>query len=142
MTQPLPSEASTGRGACVCAHATHLPWKAGGRDFQEGLFGKGDTGYWTCLEKGESYPDNQCRHKMEKKNSRQRFSSCKSKEGVRSLQEVQFYKKIKFGEAHGAGRWEGAEEGLDFVRSLQMAGSLGGCCGGERSTVEHSLAEC
>lgn len=33
--------------------------------------------------------------------------------GVRSLQEAQFCKKIKFWEGHKAGRWEEAEENLD-----------------------------
>ena len=83
------------------------------------------------LEKGVSHLDNQCRQKMDKKNSRQRFSSCKSKAGMRSLQE--FCKKIKFWEGHEAGRWEGVEESLDFVRSLQMAHSLGVALGESRA---------
>lgn len=76
---------------------------------------------------------------MEKENSRPRSSRSTGKgtwqpHGM-SLQEVQFCKKIKFGEGHEAGRWEGVEENVDFVRSLQRASSP---C----NAMVGSLAEC
>lgn len=46
---------------------------------------------------------------------------------MRSLQAAWFCKKIKFGEGHEAGRWEGVEGNLDIVRSLQTASRPRSC---------------
>lgn len=62
------------------------------------------------LEKERSHADDECIPKMEKRNSRQRFSRNKGKEEQAApwcaeSEEVQFC-----GAAHKAGRWEEAEE--------------------------------
>ena len=77
--------------------------------------------------------------KMEKENSRQRSNRRQGGEeghrhGVRSLQGVQFCKRIKFAEGYKAGRWERVEECLDSVitngqQSEELLGRRAGYCG-------------
>lgn len=67
------------------------------------------------LEKEGSHADDECIPKMEKRNSRQRFSRSKGKEEQAAprcaeSEEVQFCKNIKCRAAHKAGRWEEVEE--------------------------------